>query len=94
MCRVLYLVPFSSSSSFVIGYVFTLFIRQLILDILCSYGWQESFSIVISICVDFVYVTNSNFVLLQCIVRSRKLIVMLFVFNSKYCIGSLFIEFS
>jgi hypothetical protein len=38
-------------ASFVIGYVCNLFTRQLILDILCSYGWQESFCIMISVCV-------------------------------------------
>jgi hypothetical protein len=35
----------------VIGYICTWFNRQLILNLLCSYGWQELLCITISVCV-------------------------------------------
>lgn len=38
-----------SLASLDIGYAFNLFIRYLILDILCSYGRQKSFGIMISV---------------------------------------------
>jgi hypothetical protein len=42
------------------------------LAILGSYGWHESFGIIVSVCIGFLCIADSNFVL-QCIVRSRKL---------------------
>jgi hypothetical protein len=39
-----------------------------------SYGCYESLGIVISVCVGFLYIENSNSSSLQCIVRSRKLV--------------------
>jgi hypothetical protein len=68
---ILYLLLFSMSfmlfnsfsfASFVIGYVCNLFTRWLILDILCSYGWQESFGIMMYVCVYFPYIANCSFV--------------------------------
>jgi hypothetical protein len=44
-----------------------------VLTILCPYGWHESFGIMISVCASFLHIANSNFVLLRCILRSRKL---------------------
>jgi hypothetical protein len=43
------------------------------LAILCSYGWHESVGIVVFVCVGFLYIANSSFVLFRCIVTSRKL---------------------
>jgi hypothetical protein len=42
-------------------------------DILCSFGWHESFCIRIFGFVGSLYTVNSNFLLLWCIIRSRKL---------------------
>jgi hypothetical protein len=38
-----------------------------------SEGWHESLGIMVSVCVGFLYILNSSFVLFQCIVRSMKL---------------------
>jgi hypothetical protein len=43
------------------------------LAILCLCRWHESFGIVVSVCVGFLYGSNSSFVLFRCIVRARKL---------------------
>jgi hypothetical protein len=59
-------------ASFLIGYVCNRFARQL-LDILCSYWWQEALCIVISVCVCFLYIANSSFVSSRYILRCRKL---------------------
>jgi hypothetical protein len=66
MCNWFFFPPFA------IGYVCNLFTRQLILDNFCSYGWQESFGVMTSVCVSL-YIGNSSFVFLRCIVRFRKL---------------------
>jgi hypothetical protein len=58
----------------VIGYVCNRFSRQLTPDSLCSYGWQDLLGTMISVSVGFLYVENSNFLSLQCILRSKKLI--------------------
>jgi hypothetical protein len=42
-------------------------------DILCSHGWQESWGIMMSVWVGFLYISNSNSFSLRCIVRSREL---------------------
>jgi hypothetical protein len=44
------------------------------LDILCSYEWHESFGIMISVCVGFLYIPNCSFFLFRCIVILRKLL--------------------
>jgi hypothetical protein len=41
------------------------------LDILCSCGWHESFGIMMSVCVGFLYIAYSSFCSCR-IVRSRK----------------------
>jgi hypothetical protein len=43
------------------------------LAIICSCGWHESVGIMVSVCVGFLYIANSSFVLFRCIVRSREL---------------------
>jgi hypothetical protein len=42
------------------------------LDILCSCGWNESFGIMMSVWVGFLYIVYSSFCSCRCIVRSRK----------------------
>jgi hypothetical protein len=44
------------------------------LDILSSYGCQELFGIMLSVCVCFLYIADSSFVSLQRVVKSRKLL--------------------
>jgi hypothetical protein len=44
------------------------------LDILCSFGWQELLGIIMSVCVGFLYIVNFRFSSSRYIVRSRKLI--------------------
>jgi hypothetical protein len=41
---------------------------------LCSSGWQELLSIMISVCDSFPYIEDFKFLSLRCIVRSKKLI--------------------
>lgn len=48
-CGVLFIT--FNSFSFDTGYVLSLFIKYLILDILCSYAWQGSLCIMLSVCV-------------------------------------------
>jgi hypothetical protein len=43
-------------------------------DSLCSYGWHELFGIIMSVWIGFQYISNSKFVSLRCISRTRKLI--------------------
>jgi hypothetical protein len=51
-------------ASFVIYYyICILFIKELMLATLCLYGWHESFGILVSVCVGFLCIPNSNFVL-------------------------------
>jgi hypothetical protein len=42
-------------------------------DILCSYGWHESLGIIMSVCVGFLYISNSSVLFFLFIVRSKKL---------------------
>jgi hypothetical protein len=63
-------------ASIVIGYVCSLFIRKLMLDIVCSCGWHGVIGIMISVSVGFLYIVNSNLVLFCCNIRSRKLMVL------------------
>jgi hypothetical protein len=87
LCSVSFMkVSSSSFASFIIGYLCTPFIRELILDILCSYGWRELFGIVISDGVCFLYIANSSFVFLRCIVRFRK--------SVKLCCSSSMVNFT
>jgi multisubunit Na+/H+ antiporter MnhE subunit len=58
---------------FVIGHVCTLFMRQLILDFYVHMGGRSYLEIWYLFCVCFLYIANSSFVFLWCIVRSRKL---------------------
>jgi hypothetical protein len=46
----------------------------------CSCKWQESFGIILFVCVGFQYIPNSSSVLFRCIVRSRKLKQLCFSF--------------
>jgi hypothetical protein len=62
------IVPFPLRLFF-IGYVFTLFIRELMLDTLCSCGWHEFFGSMICICIGFLCIANPNFVPILCIVN-------------------------
>jgi hypothetical protein len=50
---------------FVIGYMLKRFTRYLIPDSLCSYGWHELLSIIISVWVGCLYIENSNLLSLQ-----------------------------
>jgi hypothetical protein len=60
-CYVVFLIIFSAFSfaSLDNGYMFNLFTKQSILDILCSWGWQESLRITISVWGGFLYIANS-----------------------------------
>jgi hypothetical protein len=69
LCSVFFSFSFSSLDN---GYVFNLFIRYFILNILCSCGRQESLSIITSVSVGFLYIANSSLFLL-CIKRLIKL---------------------
>jgi hypothetical protein len=64
------------------------------LDILWSCERHESFVIIISACVGFLYLVKSNFVLSLCIKIQEINGVVFFFLNSEFYIGSLFVEFS
>jgi hypothetical protein len=50
------------------------FSGQLIPDSLCSFGWQQIVGVIILASVGFLYIENLNFLSLQCIVKSKRLI--------------------
>jgi hypothetical protein len=74
------LSPFLFASSD-IGNMLSLFIRCLMLDILCSCGWHESFGIMMSVCVRFLYIVYSSFCSCRRIVRSRKFMDLCVTFS-------------
>jgi hypothetical protein len=58
-------------ASVVIGYVYSQFNKQLILESLCSWGCHELLGITMSVCVGFLYIENSNLLFFLCIVMSK-----------------------